>query len=226
LNLKEDTFQPECVDSGIKGPLVYLWGDSHAAALYAGLRDIQKTYSFRIAQFTQSSCPPWKGEPCPDYYQANIDRIKSLKPNFVLLHAHWAKPSYANLQSLNDTLRDLKAIGIPNIIILGGVPEWSEGLPKNLFNFYKKNRVDQLPERTDFGVNLQIWELDKAVELIAQQNQVKFVSAREILCNSDGCLAVMDGKELSSYDTGHLSQPAARLVADSLMAEVFKPGLK
>lgn len=227
LNNGDKIFQSECVDSGSDGLLVYLWGDSHAATLYSGLRDIQKSYPFRIAQFTRTSCPPWKNDPtCPESYSENIARIKSLNPNIVLLHAAWAKSTYENYNSLNDTLKELIGLGVPKIVVLGATPEWNAPLPTTLYNMYLTNHFAKLPERTNFGLSKNIWERDEAIKLIAEQNpRVKFVSVKDILCNIDGCLTLING-EPTTYDTGHLSPPASMLVARSLMAEAFKSGLK
>src|ERR1019366_10620782 len=51
---------PECMDDAdVSKPLIVLWGDSHAASLYPGLKAMQdKEADFRIDQFTAAGCPP------------------------------------------------------------------------------------------------------------------------------------------------------------------------
>ena len=44
-------FADECFESD-RRPLVFLWGDSHAATMYPGLKSMQKMYDFGIAQYT------------------------------------------------------------------------------------------------------------------------------------------------------------------------------
>lgn len=62
-------FSPDCVDKiadKAKRPLLFLWGDSHAAALYPGLKHLQDTgaYSFGVAQRTGAVCPHhWRCTP-------------------------------------------------------------------------------------------------------------------------------------------------------------------
>src|ERR1700682_835929 len=59
-----DEFAPECIDAADTPgkALVFLWGDSHAAHLYPGLRNLQKGMPFRIAQYT--GCAPFlEGSP-------------------------------------------------------------------------------------------------------------------------------------------------------------------
>ena len=49
----------DCVTQGKESaPSVWLWGDSHAAHLYPGLRFKQLSQEFTLIQITASSCPP------------------------------------------------------------------------------------------------------------------------------------------------------------------------
>ena len=224
LEEEKDTFQPECIDSNSNAPLLYLWGDTYAATLYSGLRASSEKYHFRIAQFTQSGCPPWNSERCPGSYAENINRIKSLKPNIVILHAQWGKSTYGDFQSLAATLQELKSLGATRVIVLGAVPEWDGGLPQAL-KAQSKSRFVELSERIGYfgySINQEVWDIDKKIESIATQNQAEYISARNILCNATGCLAILSGNEPSTYDTGNLSPGASKLVANSLMAKIFK----
>jgi len=187
------------------------------------LRAISKTNHFRIAQFTQSACPPWNSVHCPGSYVENINRIKSLKPNVVILHAQWGKSTYGDFPSLATALQELKALGTTRVVVLGAVPEWEGGLAQILYGYLTKNRIVQLPERISYSINQDVWDIDKKIELIATQNQVEYISARKILCNFNGCLAIMNGKEPTTFDTGHLTPPASKLVANALLTELFKP---
>ena len=80
----------------------------------------------------------------------------------------------------------------------------------------------RFPPNATPTINQDVWDIDKKIESIATQNQVEYISARKILCNFNGCLAIMNGKEPTTFDSGHLSPPASKLVANSLMAEIFK----
>jgi peptidoglycan/LPS O-acetylase OafA/YrhL len=57
LDVPGSEFNSSCIERGDK-PLVLLWGDSTAAALYPGLKNAQVTVPFRLARFTASGCAP------------------------------------------------------------------------------------------------------------------------------------------------------------------------
>src|SRR6185312_14650743 len=59
VGAEEPFVADDCIDKANSDePLIFLWGDSHAAHLYPGLRSLQKRHQFRIAQFTVSACAP------------------------------------------------------------------------------------------------------------------------------------------------------------------------
>lgn len=224
LDLPSDKFSSDCVDiEPIDTPLVYLWGDSHAAALYVGLRSFQDRYAFRIAQYTASSCPPLNDPNlCPsNNYQENLNRIRLLKPKFVILHAEWGKGNYVNLNLLTNTLYDIDKTGATPIVV-GPVTGWVEGLPKVMLTYYEKNPLKILPARLDQGIDQNVWEVGNLVERLTGKEHAIYFSARQELCNEEGCIALIANEDLASYDTGHLSPSASKIVADSLLAKLFK----
>jgi hypothetical protein len=89
-------FTASCVEPGTK-PLVFLWGDSHAADLYPGLQALETRRRFRIAQFTASSCPPFvhyspPHRPfCEALNDAVIAKLRALHPREVILSAAWER---------------------------------------------------------------------------------------------------------------------------------------
>lgn len=105
-NQTHKEFTNECKDVDKNKETILIWGDSHAASLSKGLRDIQGN----VAQLTASACPP-------SIHQFFIDRpncelindyvgrqIKLIKPNKIFLLANW----YAYYQSydVNKLLQD------------------------------------------------------------------------------------------------------------------------
>ena len=59
LYAEENAFNTDaCIDKG-KASLVFLWGDSHAAALYPGLRTLQRESGFRLAQRSRVRSAPF-----------------------------------------------------------------------------------------------------------------------------------------------------------------------
>ena len=120
-------FSPDCVDKiadKAKRPLLFLWGDSHAAALYPGLKHLQDTgaYNFGVAQRTAAVCPPIIGDArpwCNEINTSSFKLIQELKPEIVMMYAYWShgldgKGGFGglyDLSKLDATVAELKKAG-------------------------------------------------------------------------------------------------------------------
>ena len=101
----EGAFSADCLDSAASpnARLLFLWGDSHGAHLYPGLRRLQQQYSFRVAQFTTSACPPIVETAssyrphCAEINAFVLGEVQRLKPATVVLSASWS--SYSRSRS-------------------------------------------------------------------------------------------------------------------------------
>jgi peptidoglycan/LPS O-acetylase OafA/YrhL len=87
LGVRGGTFSPACLDRDpSNAPIIALWGDSHAAALYPGLLALKAGHQFRIHQMTSSSCPPIVNLPdptnvshCTEDNSATLAKLRSEK---------------------------------------------------------------------------------------------------------------------------------------------------
>ena len=80
-----------CIEPGDK-PLLFLWGDSTAAALYPGLKKAEQTVPFRLARFAVPGLRADFGGRVECAMRSNdlvFGFIKSSAPQIVLLHAMW-----------------------------------------------------------------------------------------------------------------------------------------
>jgi hypothetical protein len=124
-------FSPKC---GVGGTL--MWGDSHAARLYAGL----KQDGIEIAQFTKDGCVPSTGsddETCARSNAAILQRIAELRPKKVILFAAWTiYRGYGSGDMQNSglatTLRNLRQF-VDDVVVLGPAPIWSPDLPTEVY---------------------------------------------------------------------------------------------
>lgn len=125
-----------CIEQGDK-PLLFVWGDSTAAALYPGLKEAEQTIPFRLARFTAPGCAPILAGrvSCDAVNNLVFGWLKLSHPSIVLLHALWDRSD--DLDKLQETIRQLKAINIPRIVILGAPPLWKRTLPHSLVNYYR-----------------------------------------------------------------------------------------
>lgn len=225
-------FAPRCIDGGgaDRGPLVLLWGDSHAAHLYPGLRSLQRDRRFRLAELTSSSCPPFLGHVQPDRrYCAQINpailaRVRRLHPATVILSAAWDQ--YSDDGRIVRTVDALKKAGVPRVVIVGPSPKWPQGMPQSLYAYYRKKPGRGIPRRFSFGLSSGPRKDAPAVRALARRSGARYVDPLAVLCNADGCLARVGDRidELTIWDSAHFttagSSYVARAVAGTVMAGI------
>lgn len=220
-------FSDSCVDKN-KRPLVFLWGDSHAAALYPGFKKLQEsgTVSFGIAQRNGAVCPPLLNDVrpwCKDINDDSFRLIKSLKPDVVVLYAFWPHELY-DLNKMDATVAELKKAGIPKIIIMGPTPFWKGTLPQNILDYWKKGPAMQKPPlRMTYGLDDRLPGMDAKMRAMAERLGVSYISGYKLLCNEDGCLTRNgeDGEKVASVDYGHLTVDASESYVKLIAPLIF-----
>ena len=219
-------FADSCVDEEVRDePLIFLWGDSHAADLYPGLRQQQGASGFRLAQFTSGACFPVLNIDfsfVPGCRKRNDDifsRIAMLKPDWVVLSAQWQflKQASGDWSKLTDTIAALKSIGVSKILLVGPMPIWPSGLPHALQQYYVKHRL--VPSRMREGVHL-FSQIDTELREIAKIAGVFYVSPLDLMCNSDGCVTRVgdDPVDIVVWDSDHLT-----VAGSDYLVERFPP---
>jgi peptidoglycan/LPS O-acetylase OafA/YrhL len=211
-------FPPSCADQ--KHPLVAIWGDSTASALLPGLRDLGNNLEFGIAQYTVSSCPPLLVKMtqmtplCVERNKKIIERIGSLVPDVVLLHAFWG--SNYTTEELRPTIEALRAHGVARIVILGPVPVWYRGLPQVVANYFWRTG-NVIPDRIPPSFFLPSG--DDSIRRVAVDLSVEYISARDVFCNSDGCMDRI-GDSLVTSDTVHLTKAGSVFLVNAISSKL------
>ena len=219
------SFGANCVEQGNK-PLLFLWGDSTAAALLPGLEKVQGTLQFRLAHFEAAQCAPilatgthaW----CDGIAETVLGSIKASHPDILLLHAAWSHDH--ELERFKDTLRQLKARGIPRIVILGPVPRWKRTLPLAIVNAYRFQHAS--PERLAAGVSGA--DDDLLMQQLSEAEGVEYISAWHALCNADGCLTRVGptADDVVATDAIHLSEAGSRFLVKAIADRLLVDGTK
>jgi peptidoglycan/LPS O-acetylase OafA/YrhL len=189
-------------------PTLYLWGDSHAAALYAGIEAVYGK-EYNIVQRTAAQTPPFLPEAFNPGNAQQISRyvLASIirdRPAIVVLHAEWQRYDWRNITPIAAAL---KAAGVHHIVVVGPVPQWLGSLRQQLFNFVRTHHAKSLPVRLAVGLDPAPLRLDGLIAALCAQAGVEYVSPCRILGNADGFL-VRTGDaadSLMTYDAGHLS---------------------
>ena len=211
--------------STIPKPLVMIWGDSHAASLYRGLDNRKDASRFDLAQYNASGCPPIVGfvednrATCRDINQYVMQKIKTLRPDTVMLAANWevydgrGKWKLLDYDKLRQTVQMLRSLEVPNIVLVGQLPCFETRQPKVGAQVFVANKVD----RTYRHFNSESLQANQKIKAFAEENHVEFVSPIDLLCNADGCLISTSITRLTplAWDYCHLTEAGSTLLIDS-----------
>lgn len=203
-------------------PLVAVWGDSTAAALAAGLYQLDDRVRPGIVQFTLNSCPPLLVDALelpPDCTDANkdiLDRIRKARPDVVLLHAIWNL--YWQEPVIGPTVRALQQAGIRTILV-GPVPIWEQPLPRLYAEYYAARRTI-FPERT--SQFLRSLPAENGLKQTADKLEIKFYSPLAVLCSASGCLTrtSSDVRNIIQSDFVHLTPAGAKFLAERMIDDL------
>jgi peptidoglycan/LPS O-acetylase OafA/YrhL len=217
---RETSFADECAEPN-RRPLLFVWGDSTAAALIPGLRKAQATRNFGIAQFTSSSCIPAVGADVagnPNCRAANdkvLSIVRELKPEIVLLHGTWQE----HMDEVANTVTLLKQGGA-RVVVLGSVPFWRRGLPNEVLRYYML-RHSLVPARFKGDIAPSGFDAPLRERLVPLG--AEFVSARDVLCNVDGCLTRTgdSAADISTSDQIHLTEGGSAFLVEAIIDRVL-----
>ena len=220
-----DGMAQRCVDPG-PARLVALWGDSHAASLYPGLRAAQKDDAFRIAQFTASACPPLlgftgAGRPhCAAFNAAVLQELRVLAPDLIILEAHWALytgergGSRFDAALLRRTIEQLEAAGLRHIVVMGSLPTWKIYAPRVAFEIWR--RGEGVQSRTAEFLDPEPFAADRAVRSAVAGTQARFISPLDLMCAQGICQIFTSPHATTTiaWDNDHLSLAGSAFLAD------------
>jgi hypothetical protein len=225
LDLSNKTnFAADCADRD-RRPLVFVWGDSTAGALIPGLRDAQKTRNFGIAQFTSSSCVPALKADIQDNpnCRAMNDKVlalaRELQPDVVLLHGTWGR----YLDNVAETVIALKQQTRARVVVLGLLPAWRRSVPNEVLRFYMMyHRL--VPPRVP-GAARSDSEYDDLMREKLGPLGAEFISAREEMCNAEGCLIRVgdSAADIIISDQAHLTEKGSDYLIGAIIDRVLAP---
>jgi peptidoglycan/LPS O-acetylase OafA/YrhL len=229
-----DGFAPACIDTTAGRPRVVLWGDSHAARLYPGLKAVFGN-SLAISQFTRDACVPVLDHGYPRCRENNawvVGEIARLKPETVVLFGYWTHSlldwsADGTRQLLANTIDALHRAGVAKVVVLGPAPIWTGLLPERVYEAWLHDALlHRIPDRLATGLDPSAALVESALRSDVVARNAAFFSVRGALCTDAGCLTHSpDGAtHLTSWDYGHLTTDGATIVARQLAdAHVLSP---
>ncbi|MGA7804410.1 acyltransferase family protein [Bradyrhizobium sp.] len=217
--LADGEFSDACVE--LQRPLIAVLGDSTAAALLPGLRDLQSRHRFGIAQFAMAGCQPLSvtaygvSEDCLRRNRDALTLLAVAHPDIVLFEALWV---VSGPDQLRPSIAALRAGGIARIVVLGRVPNWTGGLPNAIAAYYRRTgRL--LPERTPLFVENE----DEPMQRFSNALGVEYISSRQVFCNEAGCLNRI-GDQLVTHDGFHLAPTGSKYLIDQIAPALLREG--
>jgi peptidoglycan/LPS O-acetylase OafA/YrhL len=221
----KDHIAPECTAPG-RDQTWFLWGDSHAQALSAGLTHLLPD-GVALAQVATSSCRPSfspidvevPGGRCARANGFAAERIRALKPAVLIV----AQQSHHELTDWEALAAEARRLGAQRVVVVGPVPSWTPSLPEIVITRYWGSNFDRI------GYGLVADRKDEDDRLRARYSRsalLTYVSLISQLCNADGCVATVPGArpvELMAFDGSHLTPLGSRYVADLALRPVLLP---
>lgn len=224
-----------CVEE--RHPLILLWGDSYAATLYPGFRKLADRNGYGIAQFTTGGSPPFflderSGDGHLSLARLNgevLQAAERLKPDLIVLD--WLFYDLAPRELSDEqagaaivaTISKIhEKLPASHILVVGPVPFWEGGIVKVALEALQASPTHQVPERIKFGVSPRVWSLDEVLRRRIGATPATYISALNLLCDRDGCLARLgkNAYDLSAMDTGHLTEAGSIYFIDRMMPVV------
>ena len=215
---------PDCFTrDAAYGHAVFVWGDSHAQHLYAGLRD-KLPRDWQILQVASSACPPSldraapsRTDWCAESNGFALQSIARTKPDVVVL-AQSMLHDAGQMVRLKDRLL---ALGAKRVVIVGPTPHWLGDLP----NIVLRRLWPETPRRSFVGIDRSSFDTNDALRRqLPQDETVVLADATGLFCNGDGCLIYLGDDRmtgLTSWDYGHLTPPASDYLAEQLLVPLI-----
>jgi peptidoglycan/LPS O-acetylase OafA/YrhL len=226
-------FDPECY-SPPTSRSVLLWGDSHAAALYSGLK-ASITLDVSLLQMNFGGCPPLvhiqpaNVPPCHNANLLVVDKMSHIRPDVVLMAGDWR--AYVStfggveglLRELDASIDAARAAGARGIVLVGQLPAWGPELYKIVYQEYISKGLPP-PEYSSTGLYGELRTMDDVFAAHFAQTDVKYVSPWASLCSDAGCRIFVGPdytEDLLDWDYAHLTINASRFFAKRSIVPVL-----
>ena len=143
---------------------------------------------------------------------------RELRPDIVVLHGTWEQ----HLDNVAETVTVLKQAGA-RVVVLGPVPFWRRGLQNEVVRYYMLHQT-LVPTRLA-GVAASDAKYDDIMRKRLIPLGAEFVSARDVLCNADGCLTRLGdtATDIVAFDQVHLTEKGSEFLIGAIIDRVLTP---
>ncbi|MBC5765162.1 acyltransferase family protein [Ramlibacter albus] len=214
-------------------PLMLLWGDSHAAHLWPGMKRVGEENDWPLAQLTVSQCPALtvpageRNRMCARLRESALRHIAALKPDTVVMASRWTfYDKTAVLAGIEPTVAELKALGVRRVVVVGPVPNWQPTLGTALAaDMRARHMRSSPPDFTRTGLQVGEFVFDAPLRQAAVRSGAAYISALELLCSPDRiCKAWVDKEKttLMTFDNAHLTEEGSVWLVKLVVAQMLR----
>jgi hypothetical protein len=208
-----------------------VWGDSHAAALYPGLAELDAITpgAARLAQYTKANCPPLLQAPpdasarCDASNADVIARIGRHPPATVVLGGNWQRYGDMALPALRRTVDHLAGLGVARIVVVSQLPVWTVPLPRVLLQQWRATGA--VPVRTLAHLDPRALATDVALRLALAGSAAEVIAPLQHLCDAQGCLVSRRLRGVDqpyAFDDSHLTTAGSTALAELALAPLLR----
>lgn len=224
---------PECIET--KRPLIALWGDSHAAALYPGLATLKPSAGFGLTQLTEAGCPPILGltrtqfqRKCDEINQDAFRKLVSNAPDVVFIDAAWSHEQYGltnqeTAEMLGATLDKIKsALPRARVVVFGPAPRWQKPVQEVIYDFWRTHGHGVPSEKTDFELRTDVLDLEPIIKSVATSRGANFISVEDAFCQAKQCVLTVgpSASDMASFDDWHLTPAASNFLISAQRSKI------
>ncbi|MGJ4945504.1 acyltransferase family protein [Bradyrhizobium sp. HKCCYLS1011] len=204
---------PSCVAPTTK-PNLFVWGDSHAAHLTHGLRQVLRPDA--VLRATMAGCLPALsyGQParCAPFNRRVLALIDEIKPDVVLISGDWARSVEAQQtrQSLLAAIGSITASG-SRVIVVGPGLQYDAAMPRLVvsamhFGAAPDSHLLSFVRSSD----------DILRNLLKDIPETEYISPVRLLCPNATCPTLASGAPIA-WDQGHLTAQGSVLLATQIV---------
>jgi peptidoglycan/LPS O-acetylase OafA/YrhL len=196
-------------------PRAILWGDSHAAHHFDGLKAELSAAGYALGMFTSSACTPIIGRSvdgrpfCKDINDFVLSLIKSEKPEIVILAALW-KPFV--MDGLEKTLRLLEQNDVA-VVVLGNTPLFEESVP----DYLARRSVNNIKVSDRSAAETALRSLLQPGKF----KNVRYISLQEVACPARRCALTDKSGRPYYFDQGHLTREGSHWIAARIAPDIL-----
>lgn len=208
---KEFDFET-CLAMDDRRPDVLVIGDSHAAHLWPGLKEVYPGINFLQANVTGCTVDLVQtgSERCKRIMRRVLDdHIAHKKLDAVILSIRWKSPDIE--EAAHSTLAKLKA-STPHVYVIGPIMSYNTHLPRLLTRAAQLSD-DRIVER---ALRRDPFEIDNRFKAAFAGAGVTYVSLIDLLCPLGECQTLDSDNLPLQHDSNHLTAGGSRLVAEKL----------